>query len=331
MQFKKLIALSFLVFGSALAQAEEADEFIRTTQLPPSANALVNQLVNQELKYLRDRINTDSRASCDRKYLIDRFLARLNGNNSKIGDRLKAAVTDQQTSNLFRIFDGNSVYHGIPEVKYCCIATLNLSNTPVGIDKVDHFFGNAGMLWQEWENRPENERSESMILQMAANQEEGDWGIAMTGVKSYGDIGANWSGFKFYRQLLDGPNPFFTCKDNRLELIREFKIEDFINKTWTESVNCSAFRTAEIAKTFVANLKLRGMTCPSKPSDCEEIMALYEKEPIVQRGVISPSCYSGRKIEDSVEAPAHHDWTQLGVGAQSMIHYIMDRRARGAK
>lgn len=331
----KYFFFAILVTFSFNSVCEEADEFIKS-DLPPPFNENVNYLINQELEYFRDRFNSDSKASCERKSLVNRILERLNGNMTKIGERLKLLAQNKNTSQYFRTPTGATIYSGIEEVQFCCISTLNISGVSIGIDKIDHFFGNSGMLWREWENFEPKDRNISKILQMANNQEEGVWGLSMTGIKSYGDLGANWSGFKFYQQLIDGPNPYFICENNKLKLKRQFKIEDYFNKTWTETVNCSAFKTRKAALIFIENLKHRGMTCPASKADCDEILDLLHSEPLVQREIISPTCFKGRKLEDSVEPPRTIEWTELTsaiaeTGIGGALNYIMDIRSRGSK
>jgi|GEM_PF-5368172 len=62
---------------------------------------------------------------------------------------------------------------------------------------------------------------------LGVGQEEGMWGLRGTGVKSHGDLAANYGGLLMYQDLLDGRGA---------------------TEAWDEGTNCSSFRSKEYAK-----------------------------------------------------------------------------------
>ncbi|MNK94323.1 hypothetical protein D3C87_1145220 [compost metagenome] len=162
---------------------------------------------------------------------------------------------------------------------------------------------------------------------MNTNQENGMWGLSGSNVKSYGDLVSNWQGVKFYRELFDGSNPYFTCKDGVVTASREFKIEDHVNVGWSEATNCPAFGNETDAKNFSGNLKKLKLTCPLDPNKCTELIGIYKDQPSLLSTVVSPVCRDKIPLEQSVEEPAGFAWNDVtkaaaGVRAKDIIKFF---------
>ena len=110
------------------------------------------------------------------------------------------------------------------------------------------------------------------------------YGMETTGVRSFGDLAANFGGMGFYRDLLYGPNPFLRCIGGRYSRVRAFDWADYVNSAWDEAINCSEFGPG-LRSTVTRNLATRGVTCPVAVTECEGLAALP-----CSSHYVSPAC-----------------------------------------
>ncbi len=134
-------------------------------------------------------------------------------------------------------------------------------------------------------------------LAHALNQflEEGQWGAKGPGVKSYGDIAANWEGYRFWNQLTEGPHPYFNCSGSgRFELTREFDFADYVTAAWDEGINCSV-TSEKLGPTVQKEILDRSKGgCPIAPNSCRELRARYGE---VAAMILSSSCLKAADAE----------------------------------
>jgi hypothetical protein len=294
------------------ARAEEVDDFLRTNSVKPrEAMGEVNRIVNTQLERFATNYSKEHKSdrSCDRKAIVQGLLYNLDKNFTNIGHKLRDMSAEENSSIQFYGSDvSDSTVYRTASVP-CCIKSLTVKGEVVGIDKIDHFFGNGGLLWEQFESGTTDKAS---LLQLNVNQEQGSWGLASTGVKSYGDLSANWDGLNFYRQLLDGPQRYLTCENGQITIRRQFKIEEHVTKAWRESVNCSSYSNKDLAGRVARQLKKDGLTCPADTSSCKEITSHYASDPDLQKAIVSPTCLKGIKVEDSIEVASTIHWTEAG-------------------
>lgn len=296
---------------------EEPDDFITLGMAPYEAGDLINSAVDRRIQSVVDRINSNTKIAdkCDREMLRKVFIYNLDQNFTSIGNELRylsdkndSALADYRPDvpdpDLTKVEfiglsyqDGNkSIYtdKGTP----CCVRSLKVNGTIVGLDKVDHFFGNGGILWKkllelkqlqdmsevDWKDSD----IEKAILDFNSNQEDSSWGLE-GGVKSYGDLAANWEGLKFWRNLFEGKNPYVKCKDGKLLVNRKFKIQDYFSDAMNEAINCSSFtdNTVTYVRKQIAKLKYK---CPADPDKCGKIIEKYKNQTAVLKKIISPAC-----------------------------------------
>jgi hypothetical protein len=140
----------------------------------------------------------------------------------------------------------------------------------------------------------QNLKGEKAVIALSDHQEKSLWGLTLSGVYSYADIAANVEGYKFWKELTEGPRPFFTCKDGRWKMERVFSWGDYINPGWDEAINCSAYKNARLTeqvKTRVAEtLRAQGFartSCPVETEQCKDLLKRYRGD---LRGAVSPAC-----------------------------------------
>ena len=314
MKTSKIISILFgsVILFSSFAFAEECDDFRKKSELAPS-NVALNKLINEELEKFANLYKGD----CERSKLVSAALFSLDKNFSEVGNRLRAKEMHSKGIEYNRRSEVAGVYKNNGEI-FCCTTVINISDEIVGIDKVDHFFGNGGLLWEEYEKL--QVKNDDVILQMNVQQENGGWGLVGSKIKSYGDLAANWDGFNFYKELFDGPNPYYTCSDGTLKLHRTFEIEKYFKMSWRESANCSAFPQEKAAQAFGKRLKEMGLKCPMQEDDCKKMIELYADNKKVLNSVVSPVCLKKIPIEESVEEPGSISWRDVknGIGGVKM-------------
>lgn len=218
----------------------------------------------------------------------------------------------------------DSIYDGI-EFPTCCTSRINVNGTYVGLDKIDHFFGNGGLLFEQLQfkedaNLPLTDKLYNVML-TNINQEHTLWGLNGLSPKSYADMAANWQGVHFYQDLFDHPPQFIQCTMNRMNdglkpvffknKNSTFKIENYLDESWNESINCPSFGTTKDFQAFQQNLAKKHQQCPINPSLCEHLKEQHSSDPLFVDHALSPLC-SGKPANFlPVEEPIPIPWDDV--------------------
>ncbi len=167
--------------------------------------------------------------------------------------------------------------------------SIKLAGQIVGSDKIGHFF----MQGLEFFDLVQEGNSIETVLKKN-HGEDGIWGLTTSGVFSYADIAADYSGFRFWNELTNGTNPYFKCDDKKgWTLNREFNWSEYVNYAWDEAINCSSMRPKIQAKVD-AYLEKNNMRCPMVSGACQKILELDHSD-----FFISPKCKSVALIESA--------------------------------
>ena len=131
-----------------------------------------------------------------------------------------------------------------------------------------------------------------IVTAFAQFQEDGEWGMTATLVKSYGDIAADYAGYLFWSELTSGDNPYFECLDNHFSHVRAFNWEEYITPAWDESINCSEFHSS-ISESVNTQIKKRNIgACPVAPESCADLVREYGS---LAKSLLHPSCLKAGK------------------------------------
>jgi hypothetical protein len=126
------------------------------------------------------------------------------------------------------------------------------------------------------------------------NEEEGGiWGLGGTGVKSYGDMSANYGGYLFWKDLLDSKDSYIQCgSDGVLRQVTKVDVKRYVDDAWDEAINCSSFSRPDIAQKIVTNIKRvsNGMDCPVEPDKCTDLIKSGKYPPEIAQYIIHPNC-----------------------------------------
>lgn len=287
--------------------------------------AAINETVDSQLQNVASYLNSSDNFKCERARIKKAILYELDKNFSKTGNLLRHASPSEvrrttltpQSKSPVEMLSGasreKSIY-GKTNIRGCCASRINVGGVLMGVDKVDHFLGNGGLIWDYYEGGtgPTSKPTDAEALLHNVHQEHVGWGLTGSYVKSYGDLSANWAGFGFYKELLDGPKPYLTCKDGKVTVNRQFDIRKYVDASWNESINCSSFADETMAQQVRTNMSERGLKCPMDVSECKKLSAKYLKiSKDVQQALLSPLCLNPNSKFSQVEEGRPHDWENV--------------------
>lgn len=170
--------------------------------------------------------------------------------------------------------------------------TIKVGGVNIGADKLSHFMTEGADYYEE-QMRGGNLKS---ILSIGENEENQHYGLMTTGVKSYGDLVANYQGYQFWKNTTEGNDPFFKCINNKWTQVKQFDWANFVNPLMDESINCSKYRTKEfadgVAKNVEALQKSHNVTplkCPLDIEACQKVSAYIPIEE-ARKAIVHPDC-----------------------------------------
>ena len=221
--------------------------------------------------------------------------------------RISEAIEADPTVEKISVTVEDSIYGKISGISWrlstqgkALASNIVIDGHYVSLDKIDHFFGQGFQLFDSFrEAKDDGEVPLKAAFQRAHNQERGFFGIRASGVRSYGDMTADYNGLKFWSSIEESEKPFVTC-DSKTGLYsrtaRRFDFKDYLSDAWDEGINCSEFQANYVSQVQSA-LKERGMTCPVKPEACVALAKLPHAEQYV-----SPACLkAGGGIPEGVK------------------------------
>ena len=169
--------------------------------------------------------------------------------------------------------------------------SILLSGRVVGLDKINHFIREGLANWRAVNGRGEDIAE---VLGRELDPALGGWrwteyglkGMSLTGVLSYADVAAGYSGFRFWEDLLQlGREQSLVAYDAALGQfvqVRDFTFAAYVTDAWDEGINYSTFHPT-IGREVAAALRARGMTMPVR--DCRPLSDLPDA-----RLYVNPAC-----------------------------------------
>lgn len=222
----------------------------------------------------------------------------------------------------------DSIYKGLNFLT-CCTSRININGIYLGLDKVDHFFGNGGLLFEKLlqmqpEDLPIAEKLRR-LMEISVRQEHSLWGLKGLSPKSYGDLAANWQGVHFYRRLFDSTTPYLLCHNGQFRKNPKmvFHIAEFVDEAWNESTNCSSFINQKDLERFRSNLVSAGMTCPRERKLCDQLIRKHQHDPLFLQHAISPLCSRQEPTFSPIEKAELITWEEVGLSLRGFTWPII--------
>jgi hypothetical protein len=281
-----------LGFG-ARSFASETDNF--TCRSRPLQDALVqlDALINAEIVGAIERANHNRNcdAACLARELRNGIGANVRNPWTGIASaRIARRIERDPGIDRCRLKFKESVYGARPYNRPWMVVftgrimfladTIRLDGRIVGIDKINHFIREGLAHWRDVHEKGEGiervlARERGVKGWQLRMNENGLKGMTLTGVLSYADLAASYSGFNFWNELLalDSPESFiiYDGPTGRFRQWRAFTFADYVNDAWDEGINRSALHP-DLAQEVAAALRNRSMDHPI--ADCEPLSHL---------------------------------------------------------
>lgn len=229
---------------------------------------------------------------CNQDELLSAMRARL---ASAWSDNLETWATEQgfdQCEPETTIYDGFSIIEA-PMLRTVGVnPVIRVGGHRIGVDKLSHFMTEGIDFYEAQRNGADL----AGVLQIGEAEENGSYGLQTTGIKSYGDLAANYSGYQFWQQMFEGDNPYLACENNRWVQKRQFDWNDYVNPMFDESINCSEYKTTNMQDVVDRNTRalttahdLGSRVCPLDTNACRNVRQYYDN-PVVLRSIVGPRC-----------------------------------------
>lgn len=188
------------------------------------------------------------------------------------------------------------------------VAVVRVNDTRLGVDKFGHFFVEG---WKYFDKAYLKGKGLNDVVDWGDFTERTYFGNYTTGVYSYADLVANFEGMRFWLRLLGqqadpllsyryANRPYVNCRrrfllfgERRWYLVRRFKLLDYVSPVWDEAVNCSSYRSPEIAalvRRRISSLEQQhgvDYHCPVNAAACAQAQLRYGE---LARHLLHPSC-----------------------------------------
>jgi hypothetical protein len=241
-----------------LAHAWETDQLSGRVSPPDDvtavANARVNHLMDQAAAEVNDRYGCAGDGDKLRKR-VEKLLWKLTAPRTPVAGFgpfrgsghgaysawLEASELDHRSFH-FRgdIFGGMQMRRGpiLSMVGVC--TTYQIAGVLMGTDKPDHFFSTG----YEYLKRAQR-KGEDAAIAFGTHTERTIYGWQSSATFSFGDLHANLQGYRFFRSLWEGDDPYYTfdaqgCVSRR----RDFDWADWADWRWDEVYNPSVYKPA---------------------------------------------------------------------------------------
>lgn len=295
-------ALSALLFG-VIALGAEPDNFSgRSESEFLFANDAINTIIQKYLQRAVDEHNKRVEKSCDRAVIDDILTETLDRNfpdfyhEFSVNPIPLAGPNDRDDWPMGRKFPSLKKFF-TPSV---WVKKKDGTRFLIGLDKVDHLFAHGHLNWIAVGKDPSLPLSKMAVAtKLGVEQEDGPWGLKSSGIKSYGDLAANYLGTFIWRDLFDSPNPYFKCANGKYSLTRPFDIEPYLEASLDESINCSSYASKELRDAAAEFEKGLGLRCPVDPRACARLSDSYPSG--VAEMILHPLCRNVK--HEQIEIP----------------------------
>lgn len=288
-----------VILISVGAFAFEADNF--TERYKPLKDSIdpLNDEVNRRLEEVTERLKTHG---CDHEDLQEAtkgfFGGFIIGSLEEFSDdNPNIEVNNASANHIYANRSTLSKATGFVMTFAGLTHSLNLNGVYIGADKLGHFFS-EGYTNNEIYNESiasglSIQASTRLAMDYSKKSEEGAYGFVSTGIKSYADIAANYSGFLFWASLSKGPRPYFKCVQNKWVKVRTFDFKDYVSASWDEAINCNTYVNQDLTNAVIKRQTeleeqfKRRYTCPVAPNQCVRLKNAYQSR---AADLLSPAC-----------------------------------------
>lgn len=348
---KKITACLIGVISITI-NAYEVDQFTDRDKVPADSTIDLNVIIREKLEKTIQNSNSEFfglfKTDCNKNNTEARRILFENLRSSFVSETdigiLEKQIMKDEDIDKRRIHVDQSVYvtaqnnniilKGILN-SYGLAPVIKVNNVQIGTDKLGHFFNEGyGLYLQSFSQSDENKRNYNTTIFNQA-LENNYYGLKTTGIKSYGDLTANYEGYQFWNRLCGKVYKNSTAEEKKyfaehkctkdayircdvnpdtkkgtwaINKMQTFRLEDYVSPAWDESINCNKYSKA-IEKDVLSELSRRVYTykgdpknpCPAEPDKCKEIIKRY---PGKLDYLISEACKSKEEEAKSLSVPS---------------------------
>jgi hypothetical protein len=254
--------------GSMAARSSEIDSFSQRYQ--PLRDA--TRIVEAQTRIFWDQAlaeANDTRSGCNEDRLYKSLRKRFG--NHLFGEMSKWLAKSRDLPAR-AVAPDNSIYRGLSLGESIVLSSfrkqgngrvIRMGEHEIGADKFEHFWGSGFAYFRKGFLRREIPSIVPALLH-GQKMEGGLFGATMTGVYSFGDLSANFNGMRFWNHVLgrytdplgssQNLGPYVACREGRWTTLEYPRWSKYIDASWDEGINCSAFRTNSMKEKVEAHL-----------------------------------------------------------------------------
>lgn len=313
---KSILQLILILLLSGTAKAFEVDNFTdRYKPLKDSQEAL-DKAVN---KAMDEALRSEKIAGCDKQKLRGAIKGAL-ATSWVIGNFELLAVQEKTVeknpssneNSIYMYRSGKDKASGFMLTLVGLEPSINIDGHYIGVDKLGHFFDQGNDYFSMYQKEIPGESAIQRALDFGTKAEEGVLGEQTTGIKSYGDLAANYGGFLFWSSLTEGENPYFKCVSGSWKQARDFQWADYVTSAWDEAINCTDLRSPELkeavtkrAKELEEADKVKGLAhryqCPVSANECVKLRKSYGRNAVK---ILNPVCFRSMRNSEETDISA---------------------------
>jgi len=299
-------AAALMLTVPSAASADETDNFTCRARLSSDSLAILDSWVNARIQEALGRANRRAAGQADEAALVRELRKAVGGSvphpyTLVPHSRFERWIDGQSEIDRCHLSFAETIYGARPYNQPWLYPFLGrtvlvadsilLSGRVVGVDKINHFIREGLANWRAVDRRRE---SIAEVLARELDPASTGWhwteyglkGMSLTGVLSYADVAAGYSGFRFWEDLLQlGRERSLVAYDaplGQFVQVREFTFAAYVTDAWDEAINYSTYHPT-IGREVAAALRARGMTMPVR--DCRPLADLPDA-----RLYVNPAC-----------------------------------------
>ncbi len=284
------INFAFILFIASALHAAEVDNFTRRYEHFEDSAIILNQEINRRLNIVAQALNAQPTRVCSQETLIKAMKSQF---HRELYGLLEEWIDKHPTMDVKRLKLNQSIYREktltnwlrgvigkIGEIS----GLIEANGVLLGADKIGHFFDEGLSLYEVWKKSGKIDEA----LKWSIRTEETYFGYALSGVKSYADMVANYQGLHFWAALSEGglsgeESPYFSCVNGQWFQTRDFDVANYVDHDLDEGINCAQYKRPEMER--MIDLRLKELEtksgqphhCPIRLEECPRLRAKYGK------------------------------------------------------
>lgn len=295
MKVSALVITSVLSISSQSAFSAEVDQFTLRGWPLKDSSELLNLKANKAIQSALKLANGKGEG-CSEKILYKAL--RVHFNNHIQGKLTKDILADENiakrsvklTDSIYQDWskwDGIGMGSKVLSKKAVTMSgEMRVGEQFIGVDKLEHMWGQG---YAYFKINYLKEKGEIKAVKVGAAKEKiylGGNKLA-NGVFSYGDLGANFNGMRFWNHMLlkqddvlgadKNIGPYISCTNDSWTQVEEIDLKNYVDDSMDEAINCSKFPTQKTADKFENRLRIMGTACPVDVQKRDDLIVKYRQ------------------------------------------------------